>query len=188
MPVFNFARQVLAGVRRLAQPGDDSRFWIGQIMVIASTILGVYLAANAGFERAVEFDAIVNQRSSYHLLTALEAELSDNIAINDNLCADLRQANIDIKYMLRRAPMGKFVWHAMLESDQTFLIPHEIITGVRRYYNKVDVLRGELGERKIRVVYFIARIKQEHESLAKVVLPVLTKEKDALEQVLGQLR
>ena len=81
MPVFSYTRQLLSNIRRLGNTGDGSRFWIGQIMVIVSTVLGVYLAAYAGFERALEFDVLVNKRSAYHLITSLEAELKDNIKL-----------------------------------------------------------------------------------------------------------
>lgn len=174
--MFNIHRHLLAKVRHLAAPGDGGRFWIGQAMVIVSTILGVYLAANAGFERAVEFDAMTNKRSTYHLLTALEAELKDNIQINNKLATDLNQGNINRSHYIRRSQMGKFVWQAMKESDNTFLIKADVITGIRRYYQAVEVLRTEYDQSKIPATYFRNRIEEEHKKLDKNVLPVIAEE------------
>ncbi len=185
MPIFNFTRH-LSNLRRLANPGDGSQFWIGQIMVIISTVLGVYLAANAGFERAIEFDAMVNKRSAYRLLGSLEAELKDNIAIVDKLTENLGIKFKDRKYMLRRHQTGKFVWQAMLESDHTFQVPPKVLTGVRRYYKNLEILRYELENNKIPNAYFIKRIKEEHAVLDKV-LDEIEQEKQRLSKILTQL-
>ncbi len=186
MSLFNISRH-LTNLRRLANPGDGSRFWIGQTMVIVSTVLGVYLAANAGFERAIEFDAMVNKRSAYHLLGSLEAELKDNITIMNKLAESLSVINKDRKYMLRRHQTGKFVWQAMLESDHTFQIPAEVLTGVRRYYKNLEILRYELENSKIPNHYFIQRVKKEHAVLEEKVLPTITTEKDRLTRILTSL-
>ena len=133
-------------------------------MVIASTILGVYLAAYAGFERALEFDVLVNKRSAYHLITAMEAELKDNIEINKQLTKTVSNEQYDKKYFVRRSPMGHFVWDAMLETDKTFQVPADIITGVRRYYQAINILREELVGRKIPSKYFIKRVDEENKN------------------------
>ncbi len=186
MPIINFSRH-LTNLRRMANPADGSRFWIGQIMVILSTVLGVYLAANAGFERAIEFDAMVNKRSAYRLLGSLEAELKDNITIVNKLTENLQLVNKDRTYMLRRHQTGKFIWQAMLESDHTFQVPAEVLTGVRRYYKNLEILRYELENSKIPSSYFITRIKEEHSILEKTVLPKIDNEKQHLGEILSQL-
>jgi hypothetical protein len=187
MPIINATRQMLANIRRLANPGAGSRFWIGQVMVIASTILGVYLAAYAGFERALEFDVLVNKRSAYHLITAMEAELKDNIEVNNKLIKTVSKGQYDRTYFVRRAPMGHFVWDAMLETDKTFQVPAEIITGVRRYYQTINILREELASSKIQSKYFIQRVKEEHKKLEENVLPGIEAEKKLLVEMLGRL-
>lgn len=187
MPIFNFQRHLLAGVRRLAVPGDGGRFWIGQFMVIISTILGVYLAANAGFQRAIEFDAMINKRSAYHLLTSLEAELKDNVEINKKLAVDLNTGSLNRSYYIRRSQMGFFIWQAMQETDKTFQVPAEVLTGVRRYYKSVEVLRQEYDQSKIPATYFKKRVEEEHAIILKSILPKLQQEKENVRAVLNRL-
>jgi len=183
--MFNFLH--LSGLRRLAKVNDSSRFWIGQVMVITSTILGVFLAANAGFKQAIEFNAIVAKRNTYHMLGAFEAELKDNILIINNLNKRLRQPNMNRTFMLRRHQTGKFIWTAMLKSKETFQLPPDVLTGVRRYYKNLEILRYELKNNLIDTDYFVEKIALEHNVLANVVLPGIKQEQHYLAKILTDL-
>ena len=83
--------------------------------------------------------------------------------------------------------MGDFIWQAMTETDKTFQVPAEILTGVRRYYQAIDVLREEIGKRKIPAKYFVKRVKEEHKTLKKSVLPAIDVEKKTLEMLMEKL-
>ena len=75
----------------------------------------------------------------------------------------------------------------MLESDKTFQVPAEVLTGIRRYYKAVEVLHEEFQGRIIPADYFVKRIKQEHTSLTEKVLPRIKVEQEDLKAVLKKL-
>lgn len=129
---------MIAFIRRIfvVREKDNAEFWVGQMLVIAATVLGVYLAAQAGFRAALDFEILRLDRESYYLRAAMRDELEDNAARIEGWVADF-QAGKAAQYRGRDAEplrLDTFVWEAMGEAPATFEIPAPILTGVRRYY------------------------------------------------------
>ena len=68
-------------IRPLFLPRDknNAEFWLSHALVIGSTVLGVYLAAAAGYRVGMELQAVRSDRESYYLQLALLAEVNDNL-------------------------------------------------------------------------------------------------------------
>lgn len=114
---------------------DNVEFWVSHLLIVASTVIGVFLAAQAGFDKALQFEAIKTDRENYHLQSALAAELEDNL---DNVAAwgaDFVGGGAQgFKGQAEKYRLETFVWEAMKESPNIFQIPAEILTPIRRYY------------------------------------------------------
>jgi len=57
----------------------NAEFWISNLVIMASTVLGVYLAAQAGYTTALEFEVARGERDGYYMRRALLDELKDNL-------------------------------------------------------------------------------------------------------------
>ena len=57
----------------------NAEFWISNLVIMASTVLGVYLAALAGYKTALEFEVARGERDGYYMRRALLDELKDNL-------------------------------------------------------------------------------------------------------------
>jgi hypothetical protein len=110
-------------------------FWVSNLVIVLSTIMGVYLAAQAGYATAVNFEKVRNEREGYFMRKALLDELRDNIDEADKTSAWVAK---DGWRMQGGSPdpfkPQNYVWDSMKESTVTFAIPADILTGVRRYY------------------------------------------------------
>ena len=61
----------------------NAEFWVSNLVVMASTIIGVYLAAQAGFATALQFEVARSERDGYYMRRALIDEVKDNLAAVD---------------------------------------------------------------------------------------------------------
>jgi hypothetical protein len=117
---------------------DNIEFWVSHLLIVVSTIVGVFLAAQAGFDKALQFEAIKTDRENYYLQSALAAELEDNL---DNVAAwgaDFVGGGAQgFKGQAEKYRLETFVWEAMKETPNTFQIPAEILTPIRRYYRDI---------------------------------------------------
>jgi len=59
----------------------NAEFWISNLIIMASTVLGVYLAAQAGYKAALEFEVARGERDGYYMRRALLDELKDNLDV-----------------------------------------------------------------------------------------------------------
>lgn len=57
----------------------NAEFWISNLVIMVSTVLGVYLAAQAGYKVALEFEVARGERDGYYMRRALLDELKDNL-------------------------------------------------------------------------------------------------------------
>lgn len=112
---------------------QKSGFWVSQVFVVLATIIGVYLAANAGLEQAIRFDNIIAQEHNYYLRASLHDELQDNS----------RELRAYVNDVLKRNPydlkdhspaLSQFVWETMRYSTATLETPSEFLTEGRRFY------------------------------------------------------
>lgn len=141
----------------------NAEFWISNLMIMASTILGVYLAAQAGFRTALDFEVARGERDGYFMRRALLDEVKDNLDSVDEWSKNFERVlrnQISEEYFLptdswvtywsdkngwsnsNRTPdemkMKTFIWETMKQQTITFQLAPELIAAVRRYYDNMD--------------------------------------------------
>ncbi|MGH1486782.1 MAG: hypothetical protein ACRBCI_11220 [Cellvibrionaceae bacterium] len=113
-------------------------FWVSQLAVILSTVLGVYLAASAGLKTAVDFHSIVSQEKNFYTLSALKEEIN----YNNDLLLDFADKNFGfnddgkaISYKGRTLPqLNWFVWTTMANTTEALELPADILRDTNRYH------------------------------------------------------
>ncbi len=141
----------------------NAEFWLSNLFIMASTIIGVYLAAQAGFKTALQFEIARSDRDGYYMRRALLDEVKDNLASVDDWSKTMEKSlrnRISADYFLptdnwadywsdkggwdhsRIKPdevkMKTFVWETMKQQTITFQLAPELLSGVRRYYDNMD--------------------------------------------------
>lgn len=71
------------GIFRVKESGN-LEYWVSQVVVLTSTVMGVYLAAQAGYSTAIQFEVTRGEREAYYLRRALLDEVKSNLrTVND---------------------------------------------------------------------------------------------------------
>jgi hypothetical protein len=147
---------------RIRESGN-AEFWIANLVVMASTIIGVYLAAQAGFTTALQFEVARSERDGYYMRRALLDEVRDNLDSVDEWSKTFEKAlrnRISEQYFLPSdswtdywsgkngwsnagitpddLKMKTFVWETMKQQAITFQLAPELISAVRRYNDSMD--------------------------------------------------
>ena len=112
-------------------------FWVSNLVIVLSTVLGVYLAAQAGYRTALDFELARTERESFYMRRALLDELKDNLTQADEISKNMAENG----WRVRNADpeifkLQGYVWETMKQQSTTFQIPTDVLTGVRRYYDK----------------------------------------------------
>jgi hypothetical protein len=121
-------------------------FWVSNVVIILSTVLGVYLAAQAGYRTALDFELARTERESFYMRRAMLDELKDNLTQADQISKTMAESG----WRFRNTDpdvfkLQSFVWETMKQQSTTFQIPSEVLTGVRRYYDKSGGYAKALG-------------------------------------------
>ena len=141
----------------------NAEFWIANLIVMASTVLGVYLAAQAGFKTALQFEVARSERDGFYMRRALLDEVKDNLESVDDWSQTFEKAlrnRISASYFLPsdtwimywsgkngwsnagivpdELKMKTFVWETMKQQTITF---HDPVTPVRGPVDVVGVAR-----------------------------------------------
>lgn len=66
------------GIFKVRDEGN-LEYWVSQFVVLLSTVLGVYLAAQAGYSTAIQFEVTRGERDGYYLRRALLSEIKSNL-------------------------------------------------------------------------------------------------------------
>lgn len=127
--------------RLVEQKSQQREFWIGQMLVILSTIMGVYLAAHEGFKVAIDFEMVRSDIDGYYLRKSMRDELKDNIQNVKEFAHYYRDPQHTYREGDGHKPaLSLYVWGAMLYNPETTEIPSHILTAVRRYYTRSEQL------------------------------------------------
>lgn len=122
-------------------------FWLGQAVVVISTVVGVYLAATVGFQKAVELTLFTSDRSTYYLGQSYKAELDSNA---EQLLGFMdRHADAPFMPENERLSLNLYVFNTMKEADSTFELPPAVLNGVSEFYQEAGSLIGELNARQL---------------------------------------
>lgn len=165
------------------EKNTTKEFWLSHILILISTVLGVYLAAKAGLDTAIKFELVQSDRNSYYLQASLRDEFDDNTKRVIAMC----EAIMDDRYALYlgqkdKQILDKYIWTTMQESDDTFQVPSKVLTGVRRYYNMADnviysITRAEYGNSwNLNYSRQIQPLLEATKKARKEILPAMDKE------------
>jgi hypothetical protein len=141
----------------------NAEFWIANLVVMASTVLGVYLGSQAGLRTALDFEIARSERDGYFMRRALLDEVKDNLDAVDEWSKAFEKTlrnRISSEYFLpsdgwvtywadkngwsnsRLVPddikMTTYVWETMKQQTITFQLPPELLSAVRRYYDSME--------------------------------------------------
>ena len=160
---------------------DNLEFWVAQLVVIVATVLGVYLAAQAGFAKAVQFEQVIGDRDGYHLRSALIEELRDNLDQADQWGKAFTGGQAQSFFVPgARFELQTFVWDAMRFSKENSQTHDAGLTGVRRFYHdaEANLQRMTQADRNARPA--AEALLAQVERARQTVLPLLEKDRDAL--------
>ncbi len=162
---------------------DNLEFWVAQAVIIVATVLGVYLAAQTGFNQAVRFEQLMGDKDGYHLRSALIEEFRDNLDQADQWGKAFTGGQAQSFFAKgARYELQTFVWDAMRFSKETFQVPASGLTGIRRYYRDAgaNLQRMTSADRDARpgadaLLADTARARQ-------TILPALEKDRDEMKR------
>ena len=165
----------------------NREFWISHMIILAGTIIGVYLAASAGLKVAVQFELIKSDRDSYYMRSALLDELKDNTNTIKTWGTEYRTGKA-------RKFIGKpddfkldtYVWTTMQDNAGTFEIPSEILTKIRRYYRNANIGLSKMTSRSAAADDVDLMLKQT-QVIQENTLPLLESDINQLKKRLDDL-
>ena len=162
-------------------------FWIGNFFVVFSTVLGVYLAAHAALETAIQFEAVRADRDSYYVRTSLRNELNYNISVYEEIISNYRKggARYSKKSQWSNHP-EYFVWNSLKSSPALLTTPPEILAGVTRFYKYSELVIEKLNKRgpSNDTVYTANKFDEKIKEFKDTTMVLLEKNLAALKQEL----
>ena len=119
---------------------DNLEFWVSHAIILASTVLGVYLAASAGYDAAVSFENLRSDKQGFYMRRALSDELSDNLAEAEKWTGYFLEGDAwRFEGKPEDYPLQTYVWDAMKANDATLELNPKILTEVRRFYRMTQL-------------------------------------------------
>ena len=112
----------------------SASYWVGHLMVIVATILGVYLAATAGFNQALKLDLLQSDRGTYYVAESLYQELSFNNTNMEKYLDRTKDKNAVFKEHIAGIRLNEFIFNSAQESESTFEIEPKLLSEVSNYY------------------------------------------------------
>ncbi len=190
-------------VRRIfkVRESGNAEFWLSNLFIMASTIIGVYLAAQAGFKTALEFEVARSERDGYYMRRALLDEVKDNLASVDEWSGAFEKAlrnRISDQYFLPsdswtaywsdkngwsnagiipdELKMQTFVWETMKQQAITFQLAPELLSGVRRFYDSMDGNMKEVRGREWKAGPAAKAILEDTKRMREETVPAFEKD------------
>jgi hypothetical protein len=179
----------------------NAEFWISNLFIMASTIIGVYLAAQAGFTTALQFEVARSERDGYYMRRALVDEVKDNLASVDEWSSAFEKVlrnRISDQYFLPSdswiaywsekggwsnagiAPdelkMKTFVWETMKQQSITFQLSPELLSAVRRYYDSMEGNMKDIQSREWKAGRAAKAILEDTQRMREAVVPAFEKD------------
>ncbi len=176
-------------IRPLFLPRDknNAEFWLSHALVVGSTILGVYLAAAAGYKVGMELHSVRSDRESYYLQLALLAEVTDNMRhVGDWSEEYLTGSKAKFVGRGEQYRLETYVWDATSRSEVAFQVPPEALTGIRRMYRQLSSELSNLSDDTLTTAPDHHQIQRNLAEARQTVLPALTESIDALRTRLEQ--
>jgi len=151
--------------------GLSPEFWVGHLLVMVSTILGVYLAAHSGLKTAVEFDSLRADRDNYYLRANLRDEILFNVSVSEKIIKKINKHGTF--YRSNYSSYQLYIMETMKEQPNALHTPNAILNGTLRYYDKVDRLIRQRKKRWISYPKLAKELRKEIDLLRETVLTQL---------------
>jgi hypothetical protein len=193
-------RLPIARIFRVRDSGN-AEFWLSNLFLMASTIIGVYLAAQAGFSTALQFEVARNERDGFYMRRALLDEVKDNLDAVDDWSNTFEKAlrnRISDQYFLPsdtwtgywsdkngwsnagivpdELKMQTFVWETMKQQAITFQLAPALLSAVRRYYDSMDGNMKEVRGKEWKAGPAAKAILEETKKMREEILPAFEKD------------
>jgi len=162
-------------------------FWIGNLFVVFSTVLGVYLAAHAALETAIQFEAVRADRDSYYVRTSLHNELKHNIDVYEEIIKNYRDGKSGYsKNSQWQNHPEYFVWESLKSSPALITTPPEILAGVANFYKYSGLVIEKLSKRGPTndTVYIANKFDEKIIGFKEKTIPLLENNLDSLREEL----
>ncbi|MCD8523849.1 MAG: hypothetical protein LRY66_13760 [Saccharospirillaceae bacterium] len=152
----------------------SSGFWIGHLLMIAATIAGVYLAAQAGLQQAILFNDITSKETNYYLRQSLHDEVSINVKILRQYNEDYFGRGISVQELKQNNPkISRYVWEAMKFSPNTLETPSYFLSEIQNFYRNVDDLIEKREKFTYGPTHASKLLVEQLDRMEKTVLPKL---------------
>lgn len=153
----------------------NAEFWVSHFIILLSTVLGVYLAALAGYRTAVEFEVTSTDRQGYYMRRALLDEVKQNFVWSDAMVDAIMK---DWRAGFSGQKIKTYVWETMKEQSITFQLSPEVLSTIQEYYDDCDGYTqllspgGGIGGSQLEAEAW----KQKTKKARDTVVPILEKE------------
>lgn len=165
----------------------SSGFWLNQVFMIVSTIVGVYLVAQSGLQQALTFDTYSKMEDNYYLRMSLHDELSDNTRDLQAYIKDYLMRNAPAQELKDNRPdMSKYIWETMKYNPTTLETPNEILTSARRFYSQTDDLLNRALARRLGANYAGQQLQIIVDDMQQNTLPYIAASADQLKKELSK--
>ena len=179
-------------------------FWVSNAVILFSTVLGVYLAAQAGYGTAVQFEVTRAERENYFMRRALLDEVKKNLdavdrwgndfekMLRDTISKDYFKPDeiwttyyFDHNGYEHSAPdslkMKIFVWETMKQQSVTLQLPPALISAVRDYYDSMEESMKDVSKRNWNGAKAVRTVIEESKKMRETFLPVFEKDAEELQ-------
>ncbi len=109
-------------------------YWVGHFFTIVATVVGVYLAATAGFNAALKLELLQSDRDTYYLTESIYKEMRFNINSMDHYLDNIKDKRNVFREHIAGIRLNRFVLDAAKYSSSTFEIEPQLLTEISAYY------------------------------------------------------
>lgn len=158
-------------------------FWVSQLFILVSTVVGVFLAANQGYQQAVQFENMTSYKENYYLQKSLQYELQDNIAILKELMIRLQDPN----YFGAHNESPNFyslVWENMKYSKTTLGTPPEFLRLAQQFYRNIATTQQKIAKGDISIPSGIKQFQAQIDIIEQQLIPALEKSTEQIKKEL----
>jgi hypothetical protein len=163
--------------------GLNKEFWLGNMFIMMSTVLGVYLAAHSGLKTAMEFDRISSDRDNYYLRANLRDEVMYNMAICEEIIKTIDKLGTFDRS--NHPAFQQYVMETMKDQPNTLATPNKILTGVLHYYDDINAMLHQRDRRLISYPELADKMRQRNGEFQKVTMSLIEADLQALKQRLN---
>lgn len=162
----------------------DAAYWIGHVMLAGCTIVGIYLAATVGFQKAVQLELLKSDREGYYLTEAFYSETQSNIEKLNSFVEEFQATAYSPQQ--NRPRLNQYVYNAMEFSNATFEVRPVALNGVSEYYIGVTELLDKLDNKRLGKSFALRELKKRSDELSENVMKLLKSDAETLREKLAQ--